>query len=130
MAKSEKYIKAWAMALKNDFSLVDEIYHPNYKSFDFRAGIFTNIEDDKVMFSTLTEKTTYGPHELIYENDDFVCLHKYVKVLSDEVDEPRFATIMHAVNYKDGKIIKQKTVGNHPDFDPSEYFDRNWEDYE
>ena len=52
MTKSEKYIKAWALALKNDFSLVNKIYHPDYKSFDFRASIFTNIDDDKIILLT------------------------------------------------------------------------------
>ena len=130
MSKSEKYIKAWALALKNDFSLVDEIYHPDYKSFDFRAGIFTNIDDDKIIVSTYTEECTYGPYEIIYENDEFVCLYKYTKFKLEGENEPSFDTVMHAINYKDGKIIKQKTTVQELDFDPSEYFDWNWEDFE
>ena len=39
-------------------------------------------------------------------------------------NEPSFETVMHAINYKDGKaIIKQKTTVQELDFDPSEYFD-------
>ena len=53
MTKAEIYEKAWVLAQKNDFSIVDEIYHPDYKSFDFRTGIYADLEDDKVIVSTL-----------------------------------------------------------------------------
>ena len=40
MTKAEAYEKAWRIAFKNnDFSLADEIYHPEYSAFDFRAGL-------------------------------------------------------------------------------------------
>ena len=35
-----------------------------------------------------------------------------------------------AIHYKDQQIIKQKTAGNQVDYDSSEYFSWNWEDYE
>jgi hypothetical protein len=130
MTKAEIYEKAWALAQKNDFSLVDEIYHPDYKSFDFRTGIYANLEDDKVIVSTLDEECTYGPYEIIYENDEFLCFYKYVKSQIEGENEPSFETFMHAINYKDGKIIKQKTTVQDLDFDPSGYFEWNWKDYE
>ena len=74
MTKAEIYEKAWVLAQKNDFSLVDEIYHPDYKSFDFRTGIYTNLEDDKVIISTLDEECTYGPYEIIYKMMSFCVL--------------------------------------------------------
>ena len=40
---------------------MDKIYHPDYKLFDFRAGIFSNINDDKIIASYYTEDYTYGP---------------------------------------------------------------------
>ena len=55
MTKAEAYDKAWRLGRKGDFSLVDEIYHQNYKSIDYRTGIEANIEDDKVIVSTLGE---------------------------------------------------------------------------
>ena len=116
--------------IKRGFFLVDGIYHPEYKSFDFSAGIFTNIEDDKIIVSTYTEECTYSPYEIIYENDEFLCFHKYVKSQIEGENEPSFETFMHAINYKDGKIIKQKTTVQDLDFDPSGYFEWNWEDYE
>ena len=32
MTKEEVFDKAWKLGLKGDFSLVDEIYHPKYRS--------------------------------------------------------------------------------------------------
>ena len=55
MTKAEAYDKAWRPGRKDDFSLVDEIYHQNYKSIDCRIGIEANIEDDKAIVSTLGE---------------------------------------------------------------------------
>ena len=78
----------------------------------------------------LDEECTYGPCEIIYENDEFLCFYKYVKSQLEGENEPSFETFMHALNYKDGKIIKQKTTVQDLDFDPSEYFNWNWEDYE
>ena len=49
MSKVETYQQAWSLALKGDFSLVDQIYHPEYRSFDLRTGIYTNIDDDIVL---------------------------------------------------------------------------------
>ena len=108
MTKAEEYIKAWSLALKGDFSLVDQIYHSDYQSFDFRAGIFTNIDDDKIIVSTYTEECTYGPYEIIYENDEFVCLYKYTKLKLEGDDELSIDTVMHTTSYKDRKITKQK----------------------
>ena len=78
MTKAEIYEKAWVLAQKSDFSIVDEIYHPDYKSFDFRTGIYANLEDDKVIVSTLDEECTYGPYEIIYENDE--CAVTYERI--------------------------------------------------
>ena len=56
MSKMRTYQKAWSQALKGDFSLVDQIYHPEYRSFDLRTGIYTNIDDDKVIVKTENEE--------------------------------------------------------------------------
>ena len=55
MTKVEAYERAWNLAMKGEFSLVDQIYHPDYKSFDYRTGIEANLKDDKVIASTLGE---------------------------------------------------------------------------
>ena len=48
MTKAEAYDKAWRLGARGDFSLVDQIYHPDYSSFDYRTGIDANIEDDRL----------------------------------------------------------------------------------
>ena len=52
MSKVETYQQARSLALKEDFSLADQIYRPEYRSFDLRTGIYTNIDDDKVIVTT------------------------------------------------------------------------------
>ena len=34
MTKAEAYDKAWRLGAKGDFLLVDQIYHPDYSSFE------------------------------------------------------------------------------------------------
>ena len=43
---------------------------------------------------------------VIYENDDFVCLHRFSRGIDDEV----VFSMMTAINYKNGKVITQKTI--------------------
>ena len=127
MTKVEAYEKAWDLGMKGDFSLVDQIYHPDYKSFDLRTGIYANLEDDKVIVSTLDEDAVTSSMEVIFEHDNFMCFVAYQKVLDPE---PRFRAFMTAINYQDGLILNQKTTVEELDYDPSEHLDWNWEDYE
>ena len=54
MTRTESLVKAWRLAAKEkDFSLVDEIYHPDYKAIEHRFGIETNIDSDKAIISTV-----------------------------------------------------------------------------
>ena len=129
MTKAEAYDKAWRLGRKGDFSLVDEIYHQNYKSIDYRTGIEANIEDDKVIVSTLGESVVFGPSKALFEGEDFVCVEGFAKRQFNEND-PSYGIMMTALSYQDGKIVSQKTVSSDLDFDPSEEKDWNWEDYE
>ena len=129
MTKAEAYDKAWRLGARGDFSLVDQIYHPDYSSFDYRTGIEANIEDDKVIASTLGESVIFGPHRTLFENENFLCIERFSKRFTNTTD-PDYGVAIVAVNYEDGKIIYQKTATHRTDFDPSEYLDWNWEDYE
>ena len=129
MTKAEAYDKAWRLGRKGDFSLVDEIYHQNYKSIDYRTGIEANIEDDKVIVSTLGESVVFGPSKALFEGEDFVCVEGFAK-RQFNVNDPSYGIMMTALSYQDGKIVSQKTVSSDLDFDPSEGKDQNWEDYE
>ena len=129
MTKAEAYDKAWRLGARGDFSLVDQIYHPDYSSFDYRTGIEANIEDDKMIVATLQEDLVQGPREAMYESDSFVCIEGYARQnLGNNVFE--YFITLTAIHYKNQRIIKQKTAGNRVDYDPSEYFSWNWEDYE
>ena len=86
-------------------------------------------EDDKVIASTLGESVIFGPHITLFENENFLCIERFSKRPTN-ANEPDYGVGIVAVNYEDGKIIWQKTASHKMDFDPSEYLDWNWEDYE
>ena len=130
MTKAEAYEKAWRLGWKSgDFSLVDQIYHPDYRSLDYRTGIEANLEDDKIITSTLIESMIVGPFDVMYENEDFVCLESFAKQRLNTTEFEYYASVT-GIKYKDGKIIRQKTGSHTLDFDPSEHLDWNWEDFE
>ena len=57
MAKADQFDKAWRLAFKNsDFSLANEIYHPDYSATNFITGVTVNLEDDKIIVSTMREQ--------------------------------------------------------------------------
>ena len=129
MTKAEEYEKAWRIAFKdNDFTLVDKIYHFKYSAFDYRAGLEVNLESDKVIVSTYGEFTRSGPFKKIFENDEFLCIERYLR--STFTNPPTYYSSFSAVTYKDGKIITQESINEELLKDPSEGQDWNWEDYE
>ena len=56
MTRTEAYEKPWRLAMKGDFKLLDEIYHPDYKAIDFTMGIEHNLADDKAVVSSFAEE--------------------------------------------------------------------------
>ena len=127
MTKAEQFDKAWRLAFKaNDFSLVDEIYHPDYSAPDPNTGIVVNLEDDKVIVSTVREQYTIGYFRPIFESEAFVCLHRFFGSRKEDV----YTSTISAITYKDGKILKQETVSEQLDYELSEGQDWNWKDYE
>ena len=130
MTKAEIYEKAWKIALnRKDFSLLDTIYHQDYKAWDERFGVEMNLEADKAWLSTTSLSLEYGRTKVLFENDDFLCLQQYTKVKMEGgiID---WQVSISAINYKSGKIITQKTVIEKLDYDPSENKDWNWESFE
>ena len=127
MSKVKIYQKAWSQPLKGDFSLVDQIYHPEYRSFDLRTGIYTNIDDDKVIVTTENEEIFTSYPDVLYENDEFLCIIAYQKNSDPETRHRSFIT---AINHKEGQVLSQKTTVQELDFDPSEHLDWNWEGHE
>ena len=79
MTKAEAFDKAWRLAFRNDdFSLVDQIYHPDYSAPDPNTGIVVNLEDDKVIVSSvretymigLTQRSAYTPRNILSQVDN------------------------------------------------------------
>ena len=54
MTKAETFERAWRLGYKGDYSLVDEIYYPEYSAFEDTTGITANLEDDKTVVLSLT----------------------------------------------------------------------------
>ena len=76
MTRAEAFDKAWRLGIKGDFSLVDEIYHPDYKAVDAYSGVEVNLEADKIIISTYGEYLTIGPFRLIFEDENFLCFER------------------------------------------------------
>ena len=84
---------------------MDQIYHPDYSSFDYRTG----IEDDKLIVTTIQEDVIQGPREAMYESDSFVCIEGYASQnLGNDVFE--YFITLTAIHFKDQQIIQQKTA--------------------
>ena len=127
MTRTEAFDKAWRIAFKEkDFSLVDEIYHPEYAAYDDRTGIDVNLEADKTVVLTLKETITFGPPQTVSEDKEILEVHRFVNYKGTEI----FVSVTSKITYKDGKIITQSTKREALNYDPSEGKDWNWEDYE
>ena len=126
MTRAEVFDKAWRLGIKGDFSMVDEIYHPDYKALDAYSGVEVNLEADKEVASTLGD-LLIGTHPVVLSEDkNFLRIHRYNRHLGAEI----FASVTTVITYKDGLIITQQTEVEELDYDPSEGQDWNWEDYE
>ena len=127
MTRTESLVKAWRLAAKEkDFSLVDELYHAEYKSIGGVSGAELNLPALKEAFSAIAEHMIMGPYETIDENENFLRTHRDTKYKEADI----FSSATSSYTYKDGKVIKQETVFEELNYDPSENQDWNWEDYE
>ena len=127
MTKAETFIKAWELVItKEDSSLVDKIYHPDYCSFDPVAGVEVNLESDKQVMLTLRHDFILTRSISVSESDDLVRLQRYNRYRDIDI----FNSVTTSVHYKDGKIVSQESVIEELDKDPSEDQDWNWEDFD
>ena len=127
MTKAETFIEAWRLAAREeDFSLVDKIYHPDYSSFDYIAGVEVNLESDKQVILTLRHEIKATISTIVSESDNFLQLHRYSRYINADI----FNSATTSIHYKDGKIINQETVIEELECDPSEGQDWNWDYYE
>ncbi|MBT6726709.1 MAG: hypothetical protein HOA75_08095 [Deltaproteobacteria bacterium] len=126
MTKAEAYEKAWRLGYKGDFSLVDQIYHPEYSTFEDTTGITANLDDDKTVVLSLNSSVIIGPYKCVSESGDLLNIPAYSMFKEAEI----FRSFTTYATYREGKIITQKIVSEELDYDPSEGQDWNWEDCE
>ena len=126
MTKAEAYEKAWRLGYKGDFSLVDQIYHPEYSTFEDTTGITANLDDDKTVVLSLNSSVIIGPYKCVSESGDLLSIQAYSIFKEAEI----FHSFTTYATYREGKIITQKIVSEELDYDPSEGQDWNWEDCE
>ena len=127
MTRAEAFDRAWRIGAKeNDFSFVDEIYHPDYSSSDVFTDVKVNLDEDKSVYMALAESLIITPPKTVLEDGDSLQLQYFNKYRDTDI----FNSVTTLLNYKDGKIISQNTTINELDYDPSEGQDWNWEDYE
>ena len=126
MTKAEAYEKAWRLGYKGDFSLVDQIYHPEYSTFEDTTGITANLDDDKTVVLSLNSSVIIGPYKCVSESGDLLNIQAYSMFKEAEI----FRSFTTYATYREGKIITQKIISEELDYDPSEGQDWNWEDCE
>ena len=127
MTKAETFVKARELVItKEDSSLVDKIYLPDYSSFDPVEGVEVNLESDKQVMLTLRHDLILTRPISVSESDDLVRLQRYNRYRDIDI----FNSVTTSVHYKDGKIVSQESVIEELDKDPSEDQDWNWEDFD
>ena len=127
MTKAEKFEKAWRLAFKEkDFSLFDEIYHPDFKGTAPVTEVEVNVDGFKEVVRTIKDFVIFTPAEALVGNDDFLKVHRYNKLKEADI----FNSVTISLTYKDGRIISQGYSFEELNYDPSEGQYWNWEDYE
>jgi len=127
MTKMEEHSNAWELALKEkDFSLVDKLYHPNYRGTDNLFGVEMNLENDKSTLLDYITMVLIGPSLNIYENEEQLYYEQYHRYKDSDI----FMLAKHTFSYESKNIISRDIVFEELNYDPSEGQDWNWEDYE
>ena len=118
MTKADAFDKATKLAMKGDLTLYEEILHPDYESMNQRVPI--NREMSKSILSENGPLFTVGPMQKIYENEEFVCIHRFSRIANKDV----LYEVLTAITCKYGKVITQQMVRRELDYDPTPARDR------
>ena len=114
MTKADTFDKATRLAMKGDLKLYDEIVHSDYESMNQRVPV--NKEMSKSILSGIGNLITVGPMLRIYENEEFVCIHRFSRIANKDV----FYEVLTAITYENRKVITQQMVRQELDCDLSE----------
>ena len=108
MTRTEAFEMAWKLAAKEkDFSLVDEIYHPDYKAVGSITGIEVNLAADKEAYLALIEHLILTPAKIVDEGEDFLRIERYTKHRETDIfcqEQPLSRTKME-------KLLLKKVLG-------------------
>ena len=105
MTRAEAFDKAWRLGFKGDFSLFDEIYHPDFKGVAPTADeVELNFDGFKEVLHTLKDFIVFTPPKTLAEEDTFLKVHRYNKPKEADV----FSLVRVFLTYKDGRIINQE----------------------
>ena len=127
MTRTEAFDKSWRLGFKGDFSLFDEIYHPDFKGINpIVDDVELNFDTFKEGVHTLKDFIIFTPSKILAEEDKFLKVRRYNKPKEADV----FTSVAISLVFKEGKIINQAYAFEELDYDPSEGQDWNWEDYE
>ena len=112
MTKADTFDKATRLAMKGDLKLYDEIVHSDYESMNQRVPV--NKEMSKSILSGIGNLITVRLMQRIYFKEEFVCIHRYSRVINTEI----FNSVMTAITYKYWKVVNQQTVRKELDYGP------------
>ena len=108
MTRTEAFEMAWKLAAKEkDFSLVDEIYHPDYKVVVSITGIEVNLAADKEVYLALIEHLILTPAKTVDEGKDFLRIERYTKYRETDI----FMSGTTTITYKDGNYYPRECWG-------------------
>ena len=120
--KAEEFDQAWRDVIhRGDCVLFDRIVHPNY--YTENHGVRINKEQSRRLLLGRKGKAVMGPHLVIYENDEFLCIQRYSRV-----NLYTWFSMLSGVIYKNGKVYTQQTTREPLDNDPSKGR-WDWEEY-
>ena len=119
MTKAEAFDKATKFAMKGDLALYDEILHPDYESMNQHVRI--NREMSESILSENGPLFTCRPMQKIYEDEEFVCIHRFSRIANKDV----FYEVLTAIAYENRKVMTQQMVRQELDYDPSKGQDWN-----
>ena len=105
MYKSKAYVQAWRLGYKWDFLQVDSLCHSEYSTNDHTTVIKSNLNDDKVVVSTISDSIVLGAYEAMSESKENLTIRVYSRFNDYEI----FRCIITQATYREGKIITLNT---------------------
>ena len=86
MTGTEKFGKVWRLVVKQrDYSLVDEIYHPDYKAVGSIKVMEVNLAADKEAHLALVEHLKVAPVKTVDEGNNLLYICSDCKFREEDI---------------------------------------------